>query len=128
MKTVKKVPKGWSDYQAAWIPDVDTETVSDDEEDSEDEMDYSDAQSDEESQGEQEDDDFRSVTASEVAVVDEKYDDQMDLLAETSDLEKLKQAKEDKMFPDEMETPQETPARERFLKYRGLESFRFEII
>lgn len=124
MKTVKKVPKGWSDYQAAWIPDVDTETVSDDEEDSEDEMDYSDAQSDEESQGEQEDDDFRSVTASEVAVVDEKYDDQMDLLAETSDLEKLKQAKEDKMFPDEMETPQETPARERFLKYRGLESFR----
>lgn len=90
---------------------------------------YSDAQSEEESQAEhEEDDNFRSMTASEVGVGDEKYDDQMDMYAEISDLEKLKQAKADMMFPDEMDTPQETSARERFQKYRGLESFRFEII
>lgn len=128
-KVVKKVPKGWSDYQAAWIPDVETQEVSDndndDDESDEDDMNFSDAKSDEESEEASDNDDFQTVvTESEVGVADEKYDEDMDLHAERTDLQKLKQAKSDLMFPDEMDTPQDMPARERFQRYRGLESFR----
>lgn len=88
-------------------------------------MDFSDAKSDEESEEASDNDDFRTVvTESEVGVADEKYDEDMDLHAERTDLQKLKQAKSDLMFPDEMDTPQDMPARERFQKYRALESFR----
>lgn len=120
---VKKVPKGWSDYQAAWIPDVDTELASDNSEDDDDEMDYSDAVSDEGSDLEDEHD-FKTVTESEFGIADERYDEQFDLHEEMSDLEKIKQAKSDLMFPDEVDTPQNLSARERFQRYRGLESFR----
>jgi pre-rRNA-processing protein TSR1 len=39
-------------------------------------------------------------------------------------LRKLKEAQEDATFPDEVDTPLHRPARERFEKYRGLQSFK----
>ncbi|EFA12491.1 pre-rRNA-processing protein TSR1 homolog [Tribolium castaneum] len=125
VKKVKKVPKGWSDYQAAWIPDDDTEFLEDNGSSDEESDQYMDAMSEEKSDNsDQEDQDFDTVTESEVAPNDEKYDQEMDFLAERQELEKLKAARSDKMFPDEVDTPLDQPARVRFQKYRGLESFR----
>lgn len=70
------------------------------------------------------DNDFESVTESEVGVTDEKYDATIDAIEEHEMLQKLAAAKEDQQFPDEVDTPQDVPARERFMRYRGLESFR----
>nr|CAD7567990.1 unnamed protein product [Timema californicum] len=80
-RRVKRVPKGTSEYQAAWIPD-------------------------------------------EGGVDAQRYDDKMDLTEEQETLKKIKEARTDSQFPDEIDTPHETPARVRFQKYRGLQSFR----
>jgi len=62
--------------------------------------------------------------ASEAAVNDEKYDQQMDFQEERETLKQLQQARTDQLWPDEIDTPLDVPAHERFQKYRGLESFR----
>ncbi|XP_066248331.1 pre-rRNA-processing protein TSR1 homolog isoform X2 [Euwallacea similis] len=130
LRKAKKVPKGWSDYQAAWIPDDDAEfqedAFSDGDQDSDDElMDARSVESSCYSNGEDRDQDLESVTEeSELAVNEDKYDQEINLNAEKDELNKIKEAKSDFMFPDEIDTPMDTTARERFLKYRGLESFR----
>lgn len=126
MKKVKKVPKGWSEYQAAWIPDEDAELLSQDsnEDDDDEEESFMDAVSEEKSVYSDAEDEFDTMTESEVAPNDRQYDNDMDFHAERVDLEKLKTAKNDLLFPDEIDTPQQMAARVRFQKYRGLESFR----
>lgn len=125
VKKVKKIPKGMSEYQAAWIPDEDAIELEDVEEDDEDDdaMELASALSEAESS---ESEEYETVTmASEAAPDPEKYDKEMDLNEESATLEKLRsRAKEDMEFPDEVDTPQDTPARERFARYRGLASFR----
>lgn len=128
-KKVKKVPKGWSDYQAAWIVESDAEgegsddgSESEDDDEADEFMSCEEDQSDQEENGE--DNDFESVTESEVGPTDEKYDATIDAAEEHEMLQKLAAAKEDRQFPDEVDTPQDVPARERFMRYRGLESFR----
>jgi hypothetical protein len=49
----------------------------------------------------------------------------MDFDEERQTMEKTKLERTDAMFPDEIDTPMEVPARLRFKKYRGLESFRY---
>ncbi|KAM3961637.1 tsr1 ribosome assembly factor [Aphomia sociella] len=125
-KKVKKVPKGWSDYQAAWIVESDAEGGSEesDSEEEENEEFMSCEEDNSEAEDAAEDNDFESVAESEVGVSDEKYDTTIDAYEEHEMLQKLAAAREDRQFPDEVDTPQDVPARERFMRYRGLESFR----
>nr|XP_016934319.1 pre-rRNA-processing protein TSR1 homolog [Drosophila suzukii] len=143
MKLVKRVPKGYSEYQAAWIPDVeevedpdskeDGDMSDDDGDDDDDEGDDEDFMScenksfkDEYEKRDSDTEEFQdSVSvASEAAVNDEKYDQQMDFQEERETLKQLQQARTDQLWPDEIDTPLDVPAHERFQKYRGLESFR----
>ncbi|CAB0005855.1 unnamed protein product [Nesidiocoris tenuis] len=125
-RLVKKVPHGMSDYQAAWIPDVDAVEVDEDEEDDESGMKVVSDESDEEDDGMDEDDDAMTES-SEVPIAPDKYDRDMDMDEESLALknlqEKRERAKQDQDFPDEMDTPRDVPARTRFVKYRGLASF-----
>ncbi|KAL1139180.1 hypothetical protein AAG570_009239 [Ranatra chinensis] len=128
-KKGKIVPHGWSDYQAAWIPDEDAIDLdgSDGEELNEDaKMDAksegsSDCESD---QGDEDEMETGSIMTEVPYESAEKYDKDIDAAEEEATLKKLKEARDDKEFPDEMDTPLDLAARQRFMRYRGLSSFR----
>ena len=126
-KTIK-VPKGTSEYQAAWImaqQDNDYEDESDSEEEDEDE-DMEEALSQEESEVEEEEDkeEYETLTVTTEGNT-ENYDEKnVNFAEEQETLKKLKEARTDEMFPDEIDTPLDSAARIRFQKYRGLKSFR----
>ncbi|NXH31541.1 TSR1 protein, partial [Myiagra hebetior] len=128
-RRVVKVPKGTSKYQAAWIVDdgeEGSEKDDDDDDDEDDDMDddlmeeavSQDGESSEEEAGEEE---SETMTVSE-CLRDEQYDERME--EDEQMLERYKQERMDEMFPDEVDTPRDVPARVRFQKYRGLKSFR----
>lgn len=118
-KLVKRVPKGTSAYQACWIPD--------EEEDCDGSEDDSDGEQDDDMEMESEDDreSWEEIElAPSEAEIDNKYDETIDKMEEDAALDKIKAAREEAAFPDEVDTPKDIPARERFAKYRGLASFR----
>lgn len=124
-KVVKVVPKGTSEYQAAWIPDEEAEGIDDDLSNSEDEMSVDNGESESDSEQESENaEEFETMTVSEVAPDEQRYDQEIDFMEERKELEKIKNAKMDAEFPDEVDTPGDVSAKLRFQKYRGLESFR----
>ncbi|XP_011867459.1 PREDICTED: pre-rRNA-processing protein TSR1 homolog [Vollenhovia emeryi] len=119
-RIVKVVPKGTSEYQAAWIPDEDGEslgTCSEDDNMSVEEVLRSEAASSEDEQ-------YETITISEAPLDEERYDQDIDMSEEKQAMEKFKEAKLDAQFPDEVDTPRNILAKVRFEKYRGLESFR----
>ncbi|KTG06816.1 hypothetical protein cypCar_00005551 [Cyprinus carpio] len=55
---------------------------------------------------------------------DQKYDEGLDEAEEGEGLRRYREARANEMFPDEVDTPLDVPAKTRFQKYRGLKSFR----
>lgn len=131
VKVAKKVPKGTSTYQAAWILDDEEENEESDEEgdseddDMDDQEDAMDEAVSEEEEGSVEEPEEESETLTiPDSTRDDKYDQNLDEAEEEQMLEKYKLQRQDEMFPDEVDTPRDQLARVRFQKYRGLKSFR----
>uniref|UniRef100_UPI00358E9302 pre-rRNA-processing protein TSR1 homolog isoform X2 n=1 Tax=Myxine glutinosa TaxID=7769 RepID=UPI00358E9302 len=126
-KTRKRVPKGTSEYQAAWIIDSEESECSDDENSLYDVDDHVAVEA--VSQGEESDDGISEATDDIMMSVgesarDDNYDEDLDMEAERCALEAYRAERLEEMFPDEMDTPMDLSARVRFQKYRGLQSFR----
>ncbi|KAG8298608.1 ribosome biogenesis protein tsr1 [Homalodisca vitripennis] len=128
IKRVKRVPAGMSDYQAAWIPDCDAEEVEneleDDDDDDDNNMECDEARSEEDSDEEVSEEAETMTVTSEAPIPTDKYDQDTNLTEEQETLQKMREARIEQMFPDEVDTPLDIPARVRFQKYRGLQSFR----
>ncbi|XP_030930018.1 pre-rRNA-processing protein TSR1 homolog [Quercus lobata] len=129
----RTLPRGTSEYQAAWIVD-DTDEDLDSNDEADDGMALDKQESDfpdqEGTNNLDLDDDQRSLNLKDS---DEETDiDSMMMDGETltreqieDEIQKIKNAHaEDEEYPDEVDTPLDIPARKRFAKYRGLKSFR----
>ncbi|KAL1916016.1 uncharacterized protein VTP21DRAFT_6020 [Calcarisporiella thermophila] len=139
LKKTKRVPKGTSAYQAAWIVDSedDEEEYSDEYEESDDEGMLTDGEVDDDdkfngngahvSADEEEEEEYEEVELEgKKAAVNEILSDEEEKrqLQAYIAQQRERQNREDLAFPDEVDTPLDIPARIRFQRYRGMQSFR----
>ncbi|KAJ1675895.1 ribosome biogenesis protein tsr1 [Spiromyces aspiralis] len=145
-RMLKKVPKGTSAYQANWIvnsesegeSDMDSDMVSDDDEEAREEgEEYEYIELDERGNPIENPDTHAegggrvSQDAVELDEADalSNYSEQLPDVDEDKRqldeyLQRQRDTRDDLEFPDEVDTPLDEPARVRFARYRGLQSFR----
>ncbi|QRW00782.1 40S ribosome biogenesis protein Tsr1 and BMS1 C-terminal [Ceratobasidium sp. AG-Ba] len=135
---IKRVPKGTSAYQAAWIvDDADDEGESDQDEDGDADMDADQGQTNEgldiASEEEMVDLDLNAEDDQAMSTTDSKTNkgvtfEDLDMEEENRQLDtwrtRAREDADDLAFPDEIDTPQNIPAHTRFARFRGLRSFR----
>ncbi|KZT57541.1 ribosome biogenesis protein tsr1 [Calocera cornea HHB12733] len=138
-KKLKRLPKGTSSYQAAWIMDEEDEEEGD-------ESDEEDEREDDEDHGAENEELMASIPERELDGLDapeeapsvsgmdassRRSEVHFDLPMEEEETQLMsyldsrnRENKDDLEFPDEVDTPRDIPARTRFQRYRGLRSFR----
>lgn len=132
---LKKVAKGTSAYQAAWIidDDDDDDDADDLEADEDDESMKASGGAEVEADEEEEETEFVDTAADDTASVSarpfadlspEQEEAQLKEYLSQRAAQRNTQNLDDLDFPDEVDTPLNIPARERFARYRGLKSFR----
>jgi pre-rRNA-processing protein TSR1 len=134
-----KLPKGTSDYQAAWILDNDEDDEEEDLEEEDDAGSLPDLELNTAagahgggaqnigSLGDGFEDSWQNMdggaTEIDMDYADEDEEDALDIRA--AKIKARRDAQEDELkYPDEIDTPLDIPARKRFARYRGLKSFR----
>ncbi|KAI3745719.1 hypothetical protein L6452_08125 [Arctium lappa] len=130
----RSLPRGTSEYQAAWILDDSDVSGTDSDDGSDngmvvDEGEYDVAGQDDVGKFDLEDDQasLRLRDSDDETEADSVMMDNENLTKEQieEDIRKIKEAHaEDEEYPDEVDVPVDVPARKRFAKYRGLKSFR----
>lgn len=112
-KLRRHIPAGMSDYQAAWLPDSEEEDEDVEDENAVKQMDESSGGEDAPAKLYNSDEEDEKKELGEAAMEDDDDDDNV-----------VQKERNERLWPDEVEAPQDMPARERFQKYRGLDSFR----
>ncbi|EJU05912.1 DUF663-domain-containing protein [Dacryopinax primogenitus] len=142
-RKLKKLPKGTSSYQAAWIMDEEDEDNADEGDEEDEGDDTEEEELDEEDMGvdgPMADISEKGLNGCEVPEVEpsisamessRKTEVHFDLPVEEEETQlktylgsRNRQNKDDLEFPDEVDTPRDIPAHARFQRYRGLRSFR----
>ncbi|CDZ97146.1 Uncharacterized conserved protein [Phaffia rhodozyma] len=134
-KTVKRVPKGTSAYQAAWIEEGDEQEGddSDDDDDDDDDMEIDGGSEGEDIQGggldgldgeEGVDVEVESRMGGTSVAFRELDEDEEEAQLKSYRASRAVEDRNDQAFPDEIDTPMHIPASTRFQRYRGLRSFR----